>query len=102
MLVEEQMELVEGMPGNLPVVLLVEIAKGDRIGEDLVQVLRARRARLLVQGNRQLRDFAVRLNFPSLLVQDRFRSLCTALKLIVSGTALIGLGSHLFVTSAVI
>ncbi len=36
-LVEEQVELVEGRPGDEPVVLLVERIEDHRVGEDLVQ-----------------------------------------------------------------
>ena len=37
-LVEEQMKLVEGRAGDLPVVLLVHVAEGDRVGEQLVEL----------------------------------------------------------------
>jgi hypothetical protein len=39
MLVEEEMQLIEGGARDLPVMLLVQIAKRDRVGENLVQVL---------------------------------------------------------------
>src|SRR5947209_18421257 len=41
MLVEEEMELIESVTGDLPVMLLVEVPQRDRIGEDLIQVLYA-------------------------------------------------------------
>src|SRR2546425_8664450 len=54
--IKEQMKLVEGMPRDLPMVLLVKIAKRNRVREDLVQILRAGRTYLLIQRNRQLCD----------------------------------------------
>src|SRR5205809_1030751 len=41
MLVEQQMQLIEGRPRHLPVVFLVEIAQRDRVGEQLIQILHA-------------------------------------------------------------
>ena len=46
-LVKEQVELLEVGPGNLPVVLLVEIAQGKGVRKDLVQVGGAREPDLL-------------------------------------------------------
>ena len=40
-LVEQQVELVEGRPGHEPVVLLVERVEDHRVGQDLVQELAA-------------------------------------------------------------
>ena len=37
MLIEEEVELVEGGAGDLPVVLFVHVAQGDGVGEKLVQ-----------------------------------------------------------------
>ena len=37
-LIEEEMELVEGGAGDLPVVLLVHVAEGDGVGEELVEL----------------------------------------------------------------
>ena len=42
-LVEQQVELVEGRAGDEPVLLLVERVQDQRVGEDLVQQLAARR-----------------------------------------------------------
>jgi hypothetical protein len=44
-LVEEQVQLVEGRPGHLPVMLLVQIGQRDGVGEQLIQVLDALLAR---------------------------------------------------------
>ena len=41
MLVEQQMQLVERRSGDLPVVLLVQVAQRHRVGKELVQVLDA-------------------------------------------------------------
>ena len=37
-LIEEEVKLVEGRAGDLPVVLLVHVAQGDGVGEELVQL----------------------------------------------------------------
>ena len=39
MLVEQKMKLIEGRSGNLPVSLLVQVAQGHGIGEQLIQLL---------------------------------------------------------------
>ena len=52
-LVEQQVELVEGRPGDEPVVLLVERVEDHRVGEDLVEQPAALGPRLLGQGDRQ-------------------------------------------------
>ena len=39
MLVEQEVELVEGMASNLPVMFLVKIAKSNRIREKLIQIV---------------------------------------------------------------
>ena len=39
-LIEEEMELVEGGAGDLPVMLLVHVADGDGVGEQLVELAR--------------------------------------------------------------
>ena len=58
MLIEEQMKLIERMPGDLPVVLFVHVAKRHGIGNKLVQIFCALCADLFVQGDRQFRDLA--------------------------------------------
>jgi hypothetical protein len=65
------MNLVEGVPGDLPVMFLVEIAKRDGIGENLIQVFSALRASGFVESDRQLGDFSVGLNFARMLVKNR-------------------------------
>ena len=52
-LVEQQVELVEGRPGHEPVVLLVERVEDHRVGEDLVEQLAALGPCLLRQGDGQ-------------------------------------------------
>ena len=95
MLIKEQMKLVKSMPCNLPMVLLVEVAKGHGIRQNLVQVLGAGRTHLFVQSNRQLRDFSISLDFPSALVQNRLCPFCSALNLTVTRAAFIGFSSHM-------
>jgi hypothetical protein len=68
------------MPGNLPMMLLVKIAKSDRIGENLIQVVSAGCTNLFVQRDRQLRDLPIRLNFPRILMHDRPCTARAALK----------------------
>ena len=38
MLIEEKMQLIKSGAGHLPMRLLVEVAKGDGVGEELVQL----------------------------------------------------------------
>ena len=52
-LVEQEVELVEGRPGDQPVVLLVERVEDHRVGEDLVEQPAALRLRLVGQADRQ-------------------------------------------------
>ena len=70
-LIEEQMELVERDARDLPMVFLVHVAQRHGVGEELVQVVDARFAGRLIEGDRQFGDFSVGLNFPGVLVQDR-------------------------------
>src|ERR1700730_16701208 len=95
MLIKEQMKLVKSMSRNLPMMLLVEIAKSHAIRQNLVQVLGTDRTHLFIQCNRQLRDFSVRLNFPSVLVQNRLCPFCSALNLTVTRTAFVGFSGHI-------
>ena len=52
-LVEQEVELIEGGAGDEPVVLLVERVQDHRVGQDLVEELAALLARLGGQGDRQ-------------------------------------------------
>ncbi len=45
-LVEQQMQLIEGRTRSLPVVFLVQIAQRHRVGEKLIQIVHALLARL--------------------------------------------------------
>ena len=71
MLIEEHMELIEGVADDLPVMLFVEIAQGHGVGEDLIEVFDALGAGLLIEGDRELGDGAVGLNFMGVLMQKR-------------------------------
>src|SRR5207244_2579481 len=61
MLVEQQMELVERLAGHLPVMLLVQVANRDGVGQRLVQRLHAPLADRLLQADRKRGDAAVLL-----------------------------------------
>ena len=65
--VEKEMEGVERGPGDLPVVLFVEVAQRHGIGKELVQILDAFRACRLLQRDRHLDNVAVGLNLMPLL-----------------------------------
>src|SRR5437899_1579794 len=73
-LVEKQVQLIEGLAGNLPVVLLVEIPERHGIGEDLVQHLDAFCADSLLEAYRQPGDFPEFLNLRCTLMRDRPRA----------------------------
>jgi hypothetical protein len=51
-------------------VLLVEIAKGDGVGEDLIQILHAPGTNFFIESDGETRNSAVRLNFTALLMRD--------------------------------
>ena len=68
-LVEQQMQQIESRPGDLPVVLLVQIAQGDRIGEQLVEILDAFLARVLRQRDWQLDEVPEGLNLGRVLMR---------------------------------
>ena len=70
-LVEQQVQLVEGRPGHLPVMLLVQVAQGHRVGQHLVQVLDALLAGRLGQRNGHSDKVPERLNLVGLLVHHR-------------------------------
>src|SRR5579863_5140369 len=88
------MELIERAAGDLPMVLLVHIAERHGVGENLVEVGDAVRADFFVEGDGQLCDFAVGLNFAGVLMEMRFGALGAFLDLRVAGTALHFFCSH--------
>src|SRR5262245_33446386 len=55
-LVEEQVKLVEGVPGNLPVVFLVHVPQTDRVRQGLVQRIRAALTDVLIEADGEPRD----------------------------------------------
>src|SRR3984957_873954 len=97
-LVEQKMELVERVAGDLPVVLFVHVAQRDRIGEKLVQVFDAVGANLFIEADGELRNLVVRLNFARLLMQNRTRPLGARLDagVTLSGVCFAILGTHNF------
>src|SRR5271155_1116461 len=75
MLVEQEMELIKGWSGNLPMRFLVEIAQGNGIGEQQVQLLGHFQANRFHKVERQhVRNRAVLLNCVSTLVKSRLRA----------------------------
>jgi len=74
MLVEQQVQLVEGRTRDLPVMLLVHVAKRHRVGEHLIEVLRAFAADRGVERQRQADEVIERLDFVSLLRCERLRA----------------------------
>src|SRR5215468_6576572 len=72
-LVEEQMELVEARTRNLPMVLLVEVAQRDRVGEDLVEIFDRLFAGSLRKRDRHSDNMSVRLHLRRGLMRLRRR-----------------------------
>ena len=70
-LVEEQVQLIEGRAGDQPVVLLVEAGEDHAVGEDLVEQLAAPRPRLVGQADRQAAEGAVALDLAGAGVELR-------------------------------
>jgi len=93
-LVKQQMELIERGARHLPMMFLVHITKGHRIGEKLVQVFDALGADHLVQSIGQPGDLIERLNFPGMLMQDRFRAVRALFELAVSRTIFFLFADH--------
>src|SRR5437667_3348338 len=54
MLIKEQVELIEGVPGGLPVMLLIQVPQGHGVGEELVEELHTLPADLDVKRDWQL------------------------------------------------
>src|SRR3954452_21100312 len=71
-LVEQQMQLVEGGAGDEPGVLLVERVQDRRVGEDLVEGLAALPAPLAAQADRQRAELPERLDLDPHSVEDGF------------------------------
>jgi hypothetical protein len=78
---------------------LVHIAKGHRIGKELIQVFDALGANHLVQSVGQPRNFAERLNFPRMLMQDGPRAAGTLLELAILRIHFILFSDHSGVSS---
>src|SRR5467141_4236661 len=93
-LVKQQMELIEREARHLPMMFLVHITKGHRIGEKLVQVFDALGADHLVQSIGQPGDLIERLNFPGMLMQDRFCAVRALFELAVSRTIFFLFADH--------
>ena len=91
MLVEQQVKLVESRPRNLPVMLLVHVAKRHRVGQQLVEVVDALFANFLAKRDRHRDDVPEGLDLVSLLVDD-WRGA------IAGRAGVFGSGSHFGVT----
>src|SRR5579875_4096380 len=94
MLIEEQMDLIKRMAGDLPVMFFVHITKGDGVGQELIQILHAFGADFFVQRDGQLGDFSVGLNFAGLLAQNRFGLVSALFQLLVRRSGFVILGIH--------
>ena len=70
-LVEQQVQLVEGRPPHQPVVLLVQRDQDLRVGQELIEPLAGIQPGLLRQGDRELAHGAERLDLHAALVQPR-------------------------------
>ena len=70
-LVVEKMKLIKGRACDLPMVFLVHIPKRYGIRKDLVEILDARFADGLRQGNRKFRDRSKGLNLYGVLIKKR-------------------------------
>ena len=70
-LVEQQVQLVEGRAAHEPVVLLVQRVQDLGVGEDPVEPLRRVEPRLRGQRDRELPHRAELLDLPALLMQQR-------------------------------
>src|SRR5579872_5364533 len=68
MLVEQQVELIEGRSGDLPVMFLVQIPDRHGIGEQLVEILDRLLAGGFRQRDRKLDEMPKGLNFVRLLM----------------------------------
>src|SRR5260370_6703823 len=71
MLVKEQMQLMKVCGGHLPMVLLVQIAQGHRICQELVEDGYAFDADLFIEGNRITQGRAVWLGLYRVLIEVR-------------------------------
>jgi len=75
MFVEEQVKLVEGVAGDLPVVLFVHVAQGHGVGEELVEIFDTVGADFFVESDGELCNFVKGLNLARLLMKDGARTL---------------------------
>src|ERR1043166_2934839 len=69
--VEEEMEFVKRRALHLPMVLLVQIAQRDRVGQELVQLLDAFAARGFRQADWERNEKVVWLDLGRMLISDR-------------------------------
>src|SRR2546425_2302570 len=65
------MQLIKSRAGDLPMMFLVQISQGNRVGHKLVEVLDALLARLFGQRNRHPHQMPKQLNLMGLLMGER-------------------------------
>jgi [CysO sulfur-carrier protein]-S-L-cysteine hydrolase len=71
MFIEEQVELVKSVAGNLPVMFLVEVTQSHGVRQELIEICDALEADFFIERDGNLDNFAEGLNFPGTLVQNR-------------------------------
>jgi hypothetical protein len=69
-LVEQQMELIEGWAGHLPMMFLVQITERHRVGEQLIQILDALFTRVFRQRDGHSDEMPERLDLVGFLRGD--------------------------------
>ena len=86
------MELVEGVAGDLPVMLFVHVAQGDCVGEELIEIFDTVGADFFVEADGEFCNFVVGLNLVRLLMEDRARTFgaCFGVCVVVGGLAVLG------------
>src|SRR6185503_6636223 len=68
------MQLIERRSGDLPVVLLIQVTDGDRICQELIEILDALAAYRLAECDGQLHQLPERLDLVRRLMHQRSRS----------------------------
>src|SRR6185295_9335964 len=70
-LVEQEMQLIKRRAGDLPMMFLIKISEGDRVGQELIEVVDSLLARLFGQRDRHPHQMPKRLNLMGLLMGER-------------------------------
>ncbi len=80
-LIEDEMELVERVADDLPMMLLVEVAEGDSVSKDLIEVLDTGGADVFIKRDGEFGDLAVGLNLTRMLMKNRAGTLGAGLRI---------------------